>query len=36
MQTKKAVKEHTHIKKEKIINNSHAVTAVPAHDDDNP
>ena len=28
MQIKKAVKEHTHIKKETIINNSHA-TRVP-------
>ena len=45
MQIKKAVKEHTHIKKETIINNSHAtrvprdladLTAVPAFDDDNP
>ncbi len=45
MQTKKAVKEHTPIEKETIINKSHAVTAsmvhaagtlLPALDDDNP
>ena len=29
-------KEHTPIEKETIINNSHAVTAVPALGDDNP
>ena len=36
MQTKKEVKEHSPIGKETIINNSHAVTAVPAFDEDNP